>query len=553
MRNLRIAVSFIASALALFAQSDRGTITGTIADPAQAVVPNAAIEARNLETGATYQAASSTTGNYTLSQLPTGTYQLSVTVPGFKKYVRENVLVQTAQTLRVDIPLEVGATTDSVTITEESSLLKTESADVSHNVSVENLNSLPVLGIGSASSQAGLRNPYSVLQLLPGVDFRPDSSIRVNGSPSNTMTLRIEGQDATNGWNSTQSITQPNVDAIQEMAVQTSNFAAEYGQVGGGFFNVTMRSGTNQFHGGAYEYFVNEDLNAGVPFTNSGNGHLLRPRARRNDYGFTLGGPVIIPKVVNGHDKLFFFFAFEQFRETTITNTVASTLPTAAYRAGNFSSALTGRNLCPAATPNCDGFGRPVLENTIYDPATDRLVGGLRERDPFPNNTIPQSRMDPVALKIQSMIPLPVGPNANALVNNNLPTYTNPKLSYIPSLKIDYQLGPKSKLSGYWSRTLTQTPNDGALPEPITGNVPIYNVAHTIRLNFDQTISPTLLGHLGVGLIDTLIDQPNPPFNPVTQLGLTGTYTNLFPDIGGLNGNQEACLSVWAPVMRSIS
>jgi hypothetical protein len=246
MRAFRIAVSFIASALVLFAQSDRGTVTGTVSDPAGAVVANAAIEARNLETGATYQAASSSTGNYTLSQLPAGTYQVAATVAGFKKYVRENVSVQTAQTLRVDIPLEVGAASESVTVTEETSLLKTESADVSHNVSVQNLNDLPVLGIGSASSQAGLRNPYSVLQLLPGVDFRPDSSIRVNGAPSNTMSLRIEGQDATNGWNSTQSITQPNVDAIQEMAVQTSNFAAEFGQVGGGFFNVTMRSGTNQ-------------------------------------------------------------------------------------------------------------------------------------------------------------------------------------------------------------------------------------------------------------------------------------------------------------------
>src|ERR1700704_6117748 len=154
MRWYAVATLLFAFSTALFAQSDRGTITGTVADPAGAVVANAAIEARNFETGATYQAASSTTGNYTLSQLPTGTYRVSVAVPGFKKYVRENISVQTAQTLRIDIPLEVGATTDSVTVTEESSLLKTESADVSHNVSVEDLNSLPVLGIGAGSSQA---------------------------------------------------------------------------------------------------------------------------------------------------------------------------------------------------------------------------------------------------------------------------------------------------------------------------------------------------------------------------------------------------------------
>jgi len=532
MRTLtRAAALALVLAAAAVGQNDRGTITGTIADPAGAVVANAAIQAKHIETGATYQAASSATGNYTLAQLPTGTYEISVTVAGFKKYTRTGIQVLTAQVLRVDVPLEVGAATESVTVTEQASLLRTESGDVSHNVSVENLDNLPVLTVGAASSQAGLRNPYSVLNLIPGADLRPDASIRINGVPSNTMSLRVEGQDATNGWNSTQSITQPSVDAIQEMAVQTSNFAAEFGQVGGGFFNVTMRSGTNQLHGSAYEYFVNEALNAGTPFTNDGKGDLLRPRARRNDFGFTLGGPVYIPKIINGHDKLFFFFGFEQFRETIITNNVSSTLPIPAYRAGNFSQALTGRTL------GTDPLGRPILENTIYDPNTNRIVNGLGERDPYPNNTIPATQLDPVALKIQSMIPLPVGPNANGLTLNNLPTYSNPKLSYIPSVKMDYQIGPKSKLSGYWSRTEQQTPNNSALPEPITGTVPVYDVAHTIRINFEQTITPTLLAHLGVGLIDTLVNQPNPAFDPLAQLGLKGTYTNLFPDIGGLSAN----------------
>src|SRR5260370_37223120 len=127
MRSQRSAVSLFVFALALFAQSDRGTITGTISDPAGAVVASAAIEAKNVETGAVYKAASSTTGNYTLSQLPEGAYELSVTVPGFKKYVRQNIGVQVAQILRVDIALEVGATSESVTVTGEVTLLKTES------------------------------------------------------------------------------------------------------------------------------------------------------------------------------------------------------------------------------------------------------------------------------------------------------------------------------------------------------------------------------------------------------------------------------------------
>jgi hypothetical protein len=519
-----------------FSQSDRGTITGTISDPAGAMVANAPIEAKHLETGAVYQAGTSATGNYTLSQLPTGTYEMSVTVPGFKRFVRQNIVLPVAQTLRIDATLEVGSSADSVTVTEAAPLLKTESGELSHNVSTDTMNNLPVMGIGAGAGQAGIRNPYAVLQVLPGADWRPDSSVRLNGLPSNTQTLRIEGQDATNGLINTQSMTQPSVEAIQEFAVETSNFAAEFGQVGGGFFNATMRSGTNTLHGSAYEYFVNEDLNAGVPFTTSGNGHLLRSRQRRNDYGFTLGGPVLIPKVVNGHDKLFFFFNFEQFRETVITNSSPITVPTAAYRLGNFAQALTGRNLCPAATPNCDPLGRPIQENTAYDPATQRLApNGQTVRDPFPGNVIPLAEQDPVALRIQSLIPQPT---SSALVNNYLTSYANPRLTYIPSVKIDYQLSARSKVSGYWSRTATNAPNNTALPIPISSGVPSDIVAHTIRLNFDQTLTPTLLLHFGVGLLHNVVNQPVPAYDPVQGIGLRGLYANLFPSIQGLNSTQ---------------
>src|SRR6516162_5486579 len=268
MNQRLITLGVFLCAWAAFAQSDRGTITGTISDPAGAVVAAAPIEVRNVETGAVYQAGSSATGNYVV-QLPTGTYELSVTVPGFKKYVRQNLVVPVAQTLRIDIGLEVGAATESVTITEAAPLLKTESGELSHNVATDTLDNLPVLGIGASAGSAGIRNPYAVLQVLPGADWRPDLSIRLNGMPSNSQALRLEGQDSTNGIaSSTQSQTQPSVEAIEEFAIQTSNFAAEFGQAGGGVFNVTMKSGTNQLHGSGYEYFVNEALNAGQPFTN---------------------------------------------------------------------------------------------------------------------------------------------------------------------------------------------------------------------------------------------------------------------------------------------
>jgi hypothetical protein len=527
---MRIVAIFMAGLILpalVLAQGDRGTITGTVSDQAGAVVASASVQARQTETGAVFPAASSATGNYTLSQLPVGTYSLAVNVTGFKGYVRPNIQVQASQTVRIDVVLEVGATSDSITVSESSPLLKTESGELSHNISSTELNDLPALGIGNAAAgTAGIRNPYSVIQLLPGSSsFGADSNLRLNGTPSNTQALRIDGQDATNGYSATQSVTAPSVDAIQEFAIQTSNYAAEFGQAGGGLFNVTMKSGGNQFHGSGYEYFVNEFLNAGTPNTDGGNNQHVRNRQRRNDYGFTVGGPVILPKIYNGHDKLFFFFSFEQFRETTLNSTNSFTVPTAAYRNGDYSAALTKRNL------GTDPFGRAIFENTVYDPATDRIVNGLRERDPFLNNVVPLSQQDPVALKMQALLPLP---NRPGLINNFVPSYTNSRLTYVPSLKIDYSLSSKTKLSGYWAYNNTNTPNNNGFPGIINGT-PQVNTAETIRLNFDETISPTLLLHAGVGLLYPIQKQTPPVVDQVAALGLRGSSANLFPVVQGLS------------------
>src|SRR6266850_5833170 len=371
MRQLLVALSILLIVPGVFAQSDRGTITGTVADQTNAVIPGAAVVATNSETGTRYETVSTETGNYTLAQVPAGLYQLSVELPGFRKYVRQGITVLVAQTLRLDVALEVGATTDEVTITADAPLLRTESSDVSHTVAAQRLDDLPILGIGGTlSGSAGIRNPYNMVQLIPGVTFTPNSLVRLNGTPANSQSFRVEGQDASNtGTPGVPAQTQPSVDAIQEVAIQTSNYSAEFGQVGGGLFNVTMKSGTNQIHGTAYDYFVNEVFNAGNPFTNNAVTNP-RPRARRNDYGFTVGGPV-------RRDKTFFFFSWEQFRETTVVNNQFQTVPTAAYLNGDFRSAITGRLLTPqcvgANVGNpafCDPAGRPMIEGTIYDPAT---------------------------------------------------------------------------------------------------------------------------------------------------------------------------------------
>src|SRR5205807_1346889 len=229
----------------------------------------------------------------------------------------------------------------------------------------------------------------------PGTYVVANNNMRVNGVPGNTASYRIEGQDATNGSvDATPQQTQPSIDAIQEVTILTSNFAAEYGQVGGGYFNYTMKSGTNQLHGTAYNYFNNEFLNAATPFTDNGQGGHLKNALRRNDYGFTLGGPVRIPKLYNGKDKTFFFFNFEQFLQSTLTTTTVASVPTLNERAGNFNEALFP---VPVGFGTPDPLGRVFPTYTIFDPTTARAVNGQQVEDPFANDTIPLSRQDPVA------------------------------------------------------------------------------------------------------------------------------------------------------------
>jgi hypothetical protein len=547
MRILRTTFLAFIITLGALAQTDRGTITGTISDPAGAVVANAVVEAKNISTGTVYQAGTSGTGNYTLAQLPVGTYELSVTAAGFKKFVRPGIVVEVAGTARIDAALEVGTSTESVTVQAEAPLLKTESGELSHNVATDRVDSIPLLTLGTPGTLGNIRNPLQVVTLLPGASFASENTLRINGMPSSSQAIRIEGQDATNGfWRQNNQNVQAGLDAIQEVAIQTSNFAAEYGQAGGGYFNYTMKSGTNQLHGSAYDYFDNEALNAGTPFTDAGTtnsqkaGQHIRNVVRRNDYGFTLGGPVFIPKVYNGRDKTFFFFNFEQFREGQQIRTGISTVPTAAYRNGDFSSAQLGP-LTAFGQPLVDPLGQPLFQNEIFDPASTRPApDGSMVRTPFPNKTIPMNRMDPVALKIQSLLPLPLGPLAGTQVNNYaIPAYSNFRHTTIPSVKLDHSLSSTIKISGYWQQTHTLSPSTNGFDPaqfPWSAVEPTDTTNNTARINYDQTLRPTLLLHLGAGFFYTVQPAVAPPFDQST-LGPTFAkyYINQFPALNGLS------------------
>ena len=496
MRTILVSVSLCLLAGAAFAQTDRGTVTGTVSDPAGAVVANATVEAKNADTAAVYRAGSSATGNYTLAQLPAGTYEMSVTVPGFKKSVRPGIIVNVAATVRVDFTLEVGAATESVTVQAEAPLLKTESGELSHTVDYARVDNLPLLTLqGTGTGVGNIRNPLAAATLIPGSAFQTDNTLRINGMPSSTAAIRVEGQDATNGtWRQITQVTQSGVDAIQEVAVQTSNFAAEYGQVGGGYFNYTMKSGTNQIHGSGYDYFDNEALNAGIPFTSDGHGHLLRNSVRRNDFGFTLGGPVVLPHY-NGRDKTFFFVNFEQFREGQFVRNSVATVPTDAYRAGDFSKATF-----PFPTPP-DPLGRSFPAFTVFDPnSTFTGPGGVLLRNPYPGGMVPQKDWDPVSVKLQALIPRANVPGAS--VNNYaVPGYSNFRHTTIPSIKIDQALGSTMKLSGYMSVTRTESPSANGFPAATLSVIPQDDTTYTTRINFDDTLRPTLLLHMGVGLL----------------------------------------------------
>jgi len=438
--------------------------------------------------------------------LPVGTYELTVAIAGFKKLTRSNIRVQSSQVIPLNIVLEVGSASESVTVTAEVTLLRTDSSDVSANVATDRLTSLPILPIGNGNSSShGVRTPQAVANLIPGTYFAPSSNIRVNGSPSNTEAVRVEGQDATvnvAGANF-QSHAQPSVDALEEIAVQSSNYAAEYGQAGSGVFSYTVKSGTNQFHGSVYDYFSNEFLNASQAYTG------VRPKTRRNDYGFNIGGPVWFPKIYNGRNKTFFFFNYEALREKGIINTQNPTVPTDLYRQGNFSQALN-RNAAPIGATGgklADSTGRTVIDGQIFNPTTTRVGSdGYRVRDPFPGNIIPVASFDPSSAKVLALIPRPT---SSALISNYNNPFPTDRKTPIPSLKIDQSFGAKAKLSGYWSDTSTGVVlcvplcSSVGLPQPIDTTSSTYISSNTERLNFDYTLSPTTLLHLGAGFQST--------------------------------------------------
>ena len=550
MRILSVSLLLLLISVAAFSQVGNGTITGTITDPVGAVIAGAAIDATNSATGVPYAAVSTNTGAYTIPSLPIGTYTVTAKVQGFKTYVHTNIALEALQTIREDIPMQVGnAATETITVSAEASLLKTESSDITHLMSIDQLDDLPLLGIGTANSgTSGVRNPYNSLQTLPGVSgYASSGQFAINGlGGTMTETMRVEGQDSTSRLFGTYDYTQmgqPSADSIQEIAYQTSNYAAEYGQAGSVVINMTMKSGTNQYHGTGFDYFVNEDLNAGDPFTiNTSGVGKERPRNRRNDFGGTLGGPVRIPKLYNGKNKTFFFFNYEQFLESSFYS-FTDTVPATAYLNGDFSAISPNGtcNLClangiPLTKITTDPAGNAVFANEIFNPTT-RAANGTAV--PFANNMIPPSMFNQTSMDLIKL--LPAAQNAN-LLGNYTGSIGGGRYSAIPSIKIDENISDKDKLSFFYTRINTESQissplgNADGLPVQIGGYRGTFIPTYTIRLNYDRTLSPNLLLHIGAGYYHTRFYDAaaNLSFDPAS-LGLSGFLIHRqFPSFTGL-------------------
>ena len=391
-----------------FAQGDRGTITGTVIDSSGAVVPRARVVAENADTHNILETVTTNTGNYTLVQVPAGVWDVAVEATGFKKFTSLKNTVEVAQTLRVDVKLEIGANTESITVQAEAVAIKTEDADVTTTVSNDMFVELPIQWSNGFYGNQAVRNPLSVAQILPGMSGGTSyfgsfgltgGGASINGSVPGTFKTMVDGQDATNlyapGFFFYQ---QPSVEALEEVSLQTSNFAAEFGQAQGGIYNFTAKSGTNQYHGGLFYRFTNEDLNAHQPYTGS------RAKSRQNNFGGTFGGPVRIPKIYNGKNKTFFFFSMEGFRSVLpVPNSgTFTTVPNATDRVGNFAADIGSQVTCGGG-PCKDALGNAVYAGEIFDPL-DLASDGFT-RMPFTNNSIPSSRIDPVAFKIQGLLP----------------------------------------------------------------------------------------------------------------------------------------------------
>jgi Carboxypeptidase regulatory-like domain len=298
-------------------QGDRGVLTGTVRDASAAVVPGALVMAIHTSTNVTYKSTSSTAGEFTVPSLPVGAYKVRVERPGFKTHVRENVLLTAGGTVRVDIALELGTTQQTVEVTATAQLVQADTASVATAVSNTLVDGLPVVVNGAS------RSPFDLAATAPEVSTS-GGSFRIAGG-NNTWGMTLDGTSITGNKQgsdqATAAMNSPSVEALTEFTVEAAGFKAETGHASGGTASFVSKSGTNTFHGSAFEFMRNQALDA--------RGFFGAAKAvyKQNNFGVTAGGPVRIPKLYNGKDKTFFFVSYEGFRNRVGATPTPSSVP----------------------------------------------------------------------------------------------------------------------------------------------------------------------------------------------------------------------------------
>jgi Carboxypeptidase regulatory-like domain len=543
-RALNIALSFLAFVILtangfLFAQADRGLIEGSVTDPSGAAVPGAQIQVINIETNSKLDFSTNQLGYYLAANLPVGTYRITLQKEGFRTLVREPISVRAQSSLRVDFSVQIGSSSETVTVTSEPPMLDVSATSVPNNLTAQFIDDLPLINF------AEKRNITDNLRFLPGntssngalTSNEPAESWsgRVNSALQGATEIFVDGAPSSEWGTRRGAILEngPTVEAVGEYTVVANAFNAEYGGFGSWFTTVTMKSGTNTLHGQANDYFGNDDLDARNFFQGP-----VKPKLRANEAGFQFGGPIYIPKIYDGRNKTFLFFSQGLYYSRQGGSGGLQTIPATPFKSGDFSSLVSASG---AQIP-------------IFDPDSTKPDGnGGFVRTQFPGNIIPASRISPVSAKIAALLPTPDLPGESNNWYNRTGAY--PFFNTFTSLaKVDHSFSTKQKIAvtyqnewrprlinnsgwGFSANAVSGLPNE---PDVLEGFQQQTVTSQTWRVNHDYIFTPTLLNHLTLGVDRYVNDFMNTSVGKGwdAALGIKGMPADLgaFPQISFTGG-----------------